>query len=143
MRRIIMTLLVSAIACLSMGCPAPDTVTAPTTLRELTYVDMYAPGYHTSRPLLCGESRRRWYYYPGGTEMIFKRSNQEGEVHAVFPKGIAAPLKGDLDKAFVLHGRFEAIKSTPDGKALEKPARPVKLIPYGYQYFVVSSWQCK
>ena len=98
---------------------------------------MYAPTYTTQRPLLAGKGR----HYPGGTEMVFKRPDKEAECHAVFPKGVTAPRENELTKALVLHGRFEAIRSTPDNKPLERPARPVKGIPYGYRYFVVSGWE--
>jgi len=73
--------------------------------------------------------------------MVFKHSDEKAEYHAVFPKGVTAPRENELTKALVLHGRFEAIRSTLDNKPLEKPARPVKGIPYGYRYFVVSGWE--
>lgn len=40
-----------------------------------------------------------------------------------------------------VHGRFEVIQSTSDGKPLQESDRAVKRIPYGYRYFVASSWE--
>lgn len=137
MKKFYLLMFLSIVACLSMNCSKPKVSQATlVTLQGLAYVDMHAPGYTTEHPLLCGEGR----YYPGGTEMIFKHPGQEGEFHAVFPEDITAPQKGDLGTPLTLQGRFEAIKLTPDGEALEKLTRPVKRIPYGYRYFVVSNW---
>ena len=135
-----MVMFLGIVASLSMNCTDPEVSrAAPDTLQGVAYVDMFAPTYTTERPLLCGEGR----HYPGGTEMIFKLPDQSGEVHAVFPEGIAAPKESDLLNTFTLHGRFEAIQSGSDGKALGKTARPVKRIPYGYRYFIVSSCECE
>jgi len=135
-----MVMSLGIVACLSTNCSKPEvSETTRDTLRGMAYVDMYAPTYTTQRPLLCGEGR----HYPGGTDMVFKRSGQGGEVHAVFPKDVAVPSKGDLTTTLTLHGQFATIQSTPDGKAMDKPARPVKRIPYGYRYFVVSRWECE
>ena len=106
-------------------------------LHGVTYVDMYAPAYMTQRPLLCGEGR----HYPGGTEMVFNHSDKKAEYHAVFPKGVRPPRKSECVNSLTLHGRFEVIRSAPDGKALKEPDRLVKRIPHGYRYFVVSSWE--
>jgi len=112
---------------------------APDKLQGVAHVDMFARTYTTQRPALCAKGR----YYPGGTDMVFKLPGQSGEVHAVFPKGIAAPKKSELLNTFTLHGRFKTIQSAPDGKAIAKPAPPVKRIPNGYRYFVVSSYECE
>ena len=112
MQRIYMAMWLSAVACLPMGCSSSEVgATAPDSLRGVRYVDMYAPTYTTQRPLLAGKGR----HYPGGTEMVFKRPDKEAECHAVFPKGVTAPRENELTKALVLHGRFEAIRSTPGG----------------------------
>jgi len=138
MPRVYMAMGLSAIACVSMNCSNSEIIgTATAELHGVTYVDMYAPAYTTQRPLLCGQGR----HYPEGTEMVFKHSEKKAEYHAVFPKGVTPPRKSELDNCLTLHGRFEAIQSTPDGKALQEPNQPLKRIPFGYRYFVVASWE--
>lgn len=133
-----MLISLSVIACLSIHCSNSEvSTTGHDTLHGVTYVDMFAPAYTNQRPLLSGEGR----YYPGGAEMVFKHSEEKAEYHAVFPKGVTPPRKSELDHSLTLRGRFEAIRATPEGKAFEELDRPVKQIPYGYRYFVVSSWE--
>ena len=106
-------------------------------LQAVTYVDMFARNYMTQRPLLCGKDR----YYPLGTDMVFKHSETRDEFHVVFPKGVALPGKSELSDPLTLYGHFETIKTTPDGEALDEPAKPAKGSLLGYRYFVVSRWE--
>jgi len=109
----------------------------PVTLRGLTFIDMYGPKVN-EYPLLCSG----FGYHPGGSEFVFKAPGKPVEYHAVFPKGLIPPKKEQLEnQRFILHGAFVTIRQKPDGQSIEKPNKPVKGNLYGYQYFLVSSWE--
>ncbi len=97
------------------------------TLKNLVYVDMYAPNYTTQHPLVCGTSRD----FPRGRELIFKNINLKKSIHAVFPEKNISPKK--LDGIFILHGHFQNIQNKKNYK-FKKPSN-------NYRYFVVSSWE--
>lgn len=97
-------------------------------LDDLVFVDMFAPDYATQHPLIGRSS--------GGQDMAFKHVGSGETIHAVFPKGVSAPEA--LNGRFALQGHYQVAseKHTKDDS-------PVKMIPKGYRYFVVSSWTIK
>ncbi len=109
-----------------LGCSQTNT---SLTLKNLVYVDMYSPSYHTQHPLVCGTGRD----FPAGRELAFRQSESRESVHAVFPAGVTPP--NTLDGKFVLRGYFQGIQNRGSYK-FKKPKED-------YRYFVVSSWEYK
>ncbi len=68
--------------------------------------------------------------------MIF-RSNESGEVHAVFPDGVTAPE--NLNGSFVLHGHYQGVQN----RDRDTRKKLNKIPPSDYRYFVVASWERK
>jgi len=98
---------------------------APTVLKELVYVDMYASG--SQHPLMCIEGGD----FPGGHEMLFRKTGSKETIHVVFPAG--AKLPGILDGSLVLRGHYQGIVKR-DRFTMKRP-------PKDYRYFVVASWE--
>ena len=96
-------------------------------LTDLVHVGMHGAGV-SQHPYVCGTGGD----FPTGHETIF-RSNESGEVHAVFPDGVTAPE--NLNGSFVLHGHYQGIQN--------RDRYTGKIPPSDYRYFVVASWERK
>ena len=96
-------------------------------LADLVHLGMHGAGV-SQHPYVCGTGGD----FPTGSETIF-RSDESGEVHAVFPEDVTPPE--NLDGAFVLHGHFQGIQNLGRYKG-KNPGKD-------YRYFVVSSWKAR
>ena len=95
------------------------------TLASLVYVDELSAGYQ--HPLVCGPGGD----FPSGQELLFKHTESNDFIHAVFPEEIRIP--DELQGNFVLQGQFQGIQD----RTLYTRKKP----PEDYDYFVVSSWE--
>ena len=97
------------------------------TLTNLVYVDALSAG--CQHPLVCGPNRD----FPAGQELVFKHTESNIFIHAVFPEEIETPVESQGN--FVLHGHFQEISN--------RTCYTRKIPPEDYSYFVVSSWECE